>query len=108
MFAWINFAVLIFTTLFFLYFYFLSVGPAALEKVTGVEAYRRCGQYRMVAMIFEAVTVVNYVLYRFFPLSTIHAPAGIFSLAVVGVDHHRCFGWCSIHVVDVCRPKRRG
>lgn len=70
MFAWINFAVLIFATLFFLYFYFLSVGPAALEKVTGVEAYRRCGQYRMVAMIFEAVTVVNYVLYRFFPLST--------------------------------------
>ena len=70
MFAWINFAVLIFATLFFLYFYFLSVGPAALEKVIGAEAYRRCGQYRMIAMIFEAITVVNYVLYRFFPLST--------------------------------------
>ena len=70
MFAWINFAVLIFATLFFLYFYFLSVGPAALEKVVGAGAYRRCGQYRMIAMIFEAVTVVNYVLYYFFPLST--------------------------------------
>jgi protein-S-isoprenylcysteine O-methyltransferase Ste14 len=68
--AWINFAVLIFATLFFLYFYFLSVGPAALERVIGTDAYRRCGQYRMVAMAFEFVTISNYVLYRFFPLST--------------------------------------
>ena len=35
MIAWINFAVLIFATLFFLYFYFLSVSPAALENVIG-------------------------------------------------------------------------
>lgn len=70
MIAWINFAVLIFATLFFLYYYFLSVGPAALEKVIGAEAYRRCGQYRIVAIVFETITVVNYVLVRFFPLST--------------------------------------
>ena len=42
MIAWVNFAVLIFSTLFFLYFYFLSVGPAALEKVRGEAAYRLC------------------------------------------------------------------
>ena len=30
MIAWINFTVLVFSTLFFLYFYYLSVGPAAL------------------------------------------------------------------------------
>jgi protein-S-isoprenylcysteine O-methyltransferase Ste14 len=70
MIAWINFAVLIFASLFFLHFYVLSAGPAALERVIGTDAYRRCGQYRMVAMVFEFVTVANYVLYRFFPLST--------------------------------------
>jgi len=70
MFAWINFAILIFSTLFFLYYYFLSVGPAALEKVIGPEAYKRCGQYRIVAIIFETITVVNYLLYHYFPLPT--------------------------------------
>jgi hypothetical protein len=35
MIAWINLAVLVFATLFFLYFYFLSVSPAALENVAG-------------------------------------------------------------------------
>jgi len=68
MIAWINFAVLIFATLFFLYFYFLSVSPAALENVIGPVAYHRCGRFRVVAIIFEFVTLVNYVLYRFYPL----------------------------------------
>ena len=53
MIAWINFAILIFATQFFLYFYFLSVGPAALERAIGPVAYKRCGQYRVVAMIIE-------------------------------------------------------
>jgi protein-S-isoprenylcysteine O-methyltransferase Ste14 len=63
MIAWINFAALIFATLFF-----LSVSPAALENVIGPVAYRRCGRDRVVAVIFEFVTLVNYVLYRFYPL----------------------------------------
>jgi len=70
MIPWINFAVLIFSTLFFLYFYFLSVGPAALEKVKGESAYRICGQYRVVAIIFEFITIANYVIYKFYPLDT--------------------------------------
>jgi protein-S-isoprenylcysteine O-methyltransferase Ste14 len=70
MIAWTNFAVLIFSTLLFLYFYFLSVGPAALERAIGPVAYRRCGQYRMIAMVFETITVACYVVYRFFPLAT--------------------------------------
>jgi protein-S-isoprenylcysteine O-methyltransferase Ste14 len=70
MIAWINFTVLIFATLFFLYFYFVSVGPAALEKVKGEDAYRLCGQYRVVAIIFEFITIANYVIYKFYPLDT--------------------------------------
>jgi protein-S-isoprenylcysteine O-methyltransferase Ste14 len=70
MIAWINFAVLVFASLFFLYFYFLSVGPAALELAIGPEAYRRCGRYRVVAIAFEFITIANYVIYRFYPLET--------------------------------------
>jgi protein-S-isoprenylcysteine O-methyltransferase Ste14 len=70
MMAWINFTVLIFSTLFFLYFYFLSVGPAALERVLGEQAYSLCGRYRVVAIVFELITIVNYVLYIFYPLPT--------------------------------------
>jgi protein-S-isoprenylcysteine O-methyltransferase Ste14 len=70
MIAWINFVVLIFSTLFFLYYYFLSVGPAALERAIGPGAYRRCGVYRVVAIFFECITVASYIVYRYFPLST--------------------------------------
>jgi protein-S-isoprenylcysteine O-methyltransferase Ste14 len=70
MMAWINFTVLIFSTLFFLYFYFLSVGPAALERELGEQAYSLCGRYRVVAIVFELITIVNYVLYIFYPLPT--------------------------------------
>lgn len=68
--AWINLAVLLLSTLLFLHFYVLSVGPAALERAIGEDSYRRCGRYRVVAVIFETITVINYVLYRFYPVST--------------------------------------
>jgi len=68
MIAWINFAFLIFSSLFLLYFYIKSVSPAALEKVYGPGAYARCGRYRVVAMVFEFITVINYVVYYFYPL----------------------------------------
>lgn len=70
MIAWMNLTVLIFSSLFFLYYYVLSVSPAALEKVIGQQAYLKCGQYRMAAMVFETVTAINYVLYRFYPVAT--------------------------------------
>jgi len=41
MIAWINVVILIVATKLFLYFYILSVGPAALEKRIGERAYRR-------------------------------------------------------------------
>lgn len=70
MLAWINLAVLIFASLLFLYFYVLSVSPATREKVVGPIAYALCSRYRIVAGIFETITVINYGIYFFFPLDT--------------------------------------
>lgn len=68
--AWTNFAVLVFASLFFLYFYVLSVSPAAREKVIGPQAYHKCGRFRIIAALFETMTAVCYIAYRFFPLAT--------------------------------------
>lgn len=68
MIAWTNFAVLLFSSLFFLYFYVRSVSPAGREMVVGPRAYEMCRTDRLIAMGFELVTTVNYVVYFFFPL----------------------------------------
>lgn len=65
---WINFLVLIVSTILFLYFYVRSVSPAQLEKTMGEIAYPKCKTYRLIAGAFEGVTLVNYVLYVFYPL----------------------------------------
>ncbi len=66
--AWINIYILILASLLFLYFYVRSVSPATLEKVYGEQAYARCARDRVVAMGFELLTLVCYVLYAFYPL----------------------------------------
>lgn len=68
MIAWTNFAVLLFSSLFFLYFYVRSVSPAGREMIIGPRAYEMCRTDRLIAMGFELVTTVNYVVYFFFPL----------------------------------------
>ena len=68
MIAWINFAILIVSTLLMLYFYVKSVSPAALEKKIGEIAYTRCMHYRLIASAFELIAVANYIVYFFFPL----------------------------------------
>lgn len=68
MIAWINFAVLVVSALFCLYFYVKSAGPAALEKKIGVIAYAKCTRYRIIASIFMTLASVNYVVYYFYPL----------------------------------------
>jgi protein-S-isoprenylcysteine O-methyltransferase Ste14 len=66
---WINFAVLILSTLLILVFYVKSAGPATLAQKIGEAAYKRCTIYRMLAGIFMTIAMVNYVLYSFYPLS---------------------------------------
>jgi protein-S-isoprenylcysteine O-methyltransferase Ste14 len=68
MIAWLNLAVLIASTLLFLYFYSRSAGPAALEKKIGERAYRRCAWYRVIASVFMTIATANYVVYVFYPL----------------------------------------
>ena len=68
MIPWINFSILIVSSLLFTFFYVKSVSPAALEKRIGASAYRKCSTYRMIASAFMAVAAVNYVLYYWFPL----------------------------------------
>jgi protein-S-isoprenylcysteine O-methyltransferase Ste14 len=70
MIAWINLTVLLFASLFFLYYYVRSVSPATREKVLGSDAYARCGRDRAIAIVFETVAVINCVVYVFFPLET--------------------------------------
>jgi protein-S-isoprenylcysteine O-methyltransferase Ste14 len=70
MIPWVNFAVLIFASLIFLYYYVLSVSPATREKVLGLDAYSSCGRDRIVAGVFETIAAINYVIYRFYPLET--------------------------------------
>ncbi len=68
MIEWVNIIVLVVSTILFLYFYVRSVSPAQLEKKMGEVAYQKCKTYRLIAGAFETVTVINYVIYFFYPL----------------------------------------
>lgn len=70
MFAWINFALMSFSSLLFLFFYVRSVSPAGREKIIGPRAYQQCFYDRMISGAFELVITINYILYYFFPLPT--------------------------------------
>ncbi|MFX0075807.1 MAG: methyltransferase family protein [Candidatus Hermodarchaeota archaeon] len=50
------------------YYYIKSVSPAKLEKKIGEIAYRKCGNYRIIASIFESITIVNFLVYFYLPL----------------------------------------
>jgi protein-S-isoprenylcysteine O-methyltransferase Ste14 len=65
---WINFTILVFSTFLMAFFYIKSVSPAKLEHKLGEIAYKQCGYYRIIASIFEIVTIINYILYFFYPL----------------------------------------
>ncbi|MBN2550779.1 MAG: hypothetical protein JXB15_16565 [Anaerolineales bacterium] len=70
MFAWINFAFLLFASLLCLYFYVRSVSPAGREKVIGSRAYQLCFYDRIASGVLEFIITANFILYTFFPLPT--------------------------------------
>jgi protein-S-isoprenylcysteine O-methyltransferase Ste14 len=70
MFAWINFAVLLFASILFLFVYVRSVSPAGREKIIGSRAYRLCFYDRLASGAFEFLISANFILYFFFPLPT--------------------------------------
>jgi protein-S-isoprenylcysteine O-methyltransferase Ste14 len=73
--AWLNFGVLIIASMVFAVLYVLSVRPAHLERKIGERAYKRCGQYRMMAMIPMTLASLNYVAYHWYPLPIDPLPA---------------------------------
>ncbi|MHA1933740.1 MAG: methyltransferase family protein [Candidatus Thorarchaeota archaeon] len=68
MIEWINFAALVLSTVGFTYFYIKSVGPAALEEKIGDAAYKKSMYYRLVASVFEGITIISSIVYVFYPL----------------------------------------
>ena len=68
MISWINFIVLITSSILFTIFYVKSVSPAALESKIGRSAFQKCATYRLVASFFMVVVAANYFLYYWFPL----------------------------------------
>ena len=50
------------------FFYIKSLGPAKLEERIGEIAYKKCGNYRIIASFFEFITIINFIFYFFFPL----------------------------------------
>ncbi|MCJ7537156.1 MAG: hypothetical protein WA997_00615 [Anaerolineales bacterium] len=65
---WINIGVMVFSSVLMFYFYMQSARPAQLEKKIGVDAYQKCGSYRMIASVFELIVIGTYVVYYYFPL----------------------------------------
>jgi protein-S-isoprenylcysteine O-methyltransferase Ste14 len=68
MIAWLNFSMLIASSLLFSLYYVRSVRPAALEEKLGQVAFEKCARYRNVSSFFMLIACANYVLYRWFPL----------------------------------------
>lgn len=66
--GWINFVILLLSTVLTLLFYVRSVGPAALEQKVGPVAYARCTRYRAIAAVFMTLASVDYVVYAFYPI----------------------------------------
>jgi len=68
MFAWINLALLVLSSILFLFFYVRSVNPAGRAMLVGASAYRKCYYDRLISGLFEFFIMANYVLYHFYPL----------------------------------------
>jgi protein-S-isoprenylcysteine O-methyltransferase Ste14 len=69
MISWLNFGLLLLSSVLFTIFYVKSVSPAAMEERNGAGAYQRCAVYRVIASFFMMVITANYILYYWFPLS---------------------------------------
>jgi protein-S-isoprenylcysteine O-methyltransferase Ste14 len=66
--AYLNFSVLIISSILFTLYYIKSVSPAALSKSMGEIAFQRCATYRVISSVFMTIAGVNYILYFWYPL----------------------------------------
>ena len=65
---WINFGVMVLSTVLMTFFYLRSSRPAHLAKKIGDDAYKKCGRYRVIASVFELILIGTYVVYSDYPL----------------------------------------
>jgi protein-S-isoprenylcysteine O-methyltransferase Ste14 len=68
MIAYINFSVLLISSILFAVYYIKSVSPAALSKTMGEIAFQRCATYRVISSVFMTIAGINYILYFWYPL----------------------------------------
>jgi len=66
---WLNVAALVVFAILILFFYGKSVSVAALEKRIGAVAYQKCARYRIIASVLMTLTIVNYIVYFYYPLT---------------------------------------
>jgi len=69
--ALINFIVLIISFLIMGYLYILSIQPMKREEKRGIKAWKECRMFRSIGGIFEFISVLNLVLWIWFPLPII-------------------------------------
>ena len=69
MIEWINFVILIISTIIFSYLYLLSIQPVKRSETRGEKAWKECANFRAISGIFMCVTVVNFILWIWFPIS---------------------------------------
>ena len=65
---WLNFSIMILSTIGMFITYLISVQPARLEQRISLKAYRICGIFRLLSMFFMGVITLNYILYRYYPI----------------------------------------
>ena len=68
MIAVVNFIIMIVAGVLMSVLYVISVSPAQLEKKIGERAYKLCGMLRTISMIFLLIVIINYVIYKFYPI----------------------------------------
>lgn len=67
--GWINFFVLIFASILFFGFFYMSIQPVERAKRFGEAAWQQCTRFRHIAVLFEAIRVTNLILWIWIPPS---------------------------------------
>jgi protein-S-isoprenylcysteine O-methyltransferase Ste14 len=71
-FAIINFISLIIACLLMGYLYILSIQPVKRVKKYGEKAWKDCKKFRSIGGLFELITMVNLILWIWFPLPIVN------------------------------------
>ncbi len=83
MIEWLNFSILIISTLIFSYFYILSIQPVKREENRGERAWKECMMLRSLSIGFEIIKTINLVLWTWFPIPSLSSK--IHSNYLIGV-----------------------